>query len=140
MNRYLKQFFLRGLIFGGFGPLIAGVVFWIISLNVSDFSQSGEQILCAVFSTYLLAFVQAGASVFNQIEHWSLPKSLLCHMGSIYVAYVGCYLVNRWIPLDVWVVLIFTAVFIVQYMIIWLIVFFCVRAASRRLNRSLEKQ
>lgn len=140
MNRYLKQFLLRGLIFGGFGPLIAGIVFWCISLSVPDFSQSGEQILCAVMSTYLLAFVQAGASVFNQIEHWPLGKSLLCHLSSLYLAYVICYLVNRWLPLQWQVIAIFTAVFIALYAAIWLTVYLSVKAVSCRLNGKLNRE
>ena len=140
MNRYVKQFLLRGLIFGGFGPLIAGVVFWCISLSVPDFSQSGGQILCAVVSTYLLAFVQAGASVFNQIEHWPLGKSLLCHLSSLYLAYVSCYLVNRWLPLQWQVIAIFTAVFAAVYFVIWLVVCFSVKLVSRRLNQTLNNR
>ena len=30
MNKYLKEFFHRGLIFGGFGPIILGIVFAIL--------------------------------------------------------------------------------------------------------------
>ena len=33
MNKYLKEFLHRGLIFGGFGPLVAGIVFLIIGLT-----------------------------------------------------------------------------------------------------------
>lgn len=139
MNTYVKEFFKRGLIFGGFGPIVMAIIFYIISLCTKDFSVGGGEILLSIVSTYILAFVQAGASVFNQIEHWPLPKSLLCHFGVLYVAYVGCYILNSWIPFEPMVVVIFTAVFIITYFVIWITVFLCVKAAERKMNKKLAK-
>lgn len=139
MNKYLKAFFQRGLAFGGFGPIIAGIVFLCISTAVDDFSLTGPQAFLAIVSTYILAFVQAGVSIFNQIESWPIAKSLLCHMGSIYVAYIFCYLVNSWIPFKISVILIFTAIFLVAYLSVWFIVFLAVKATSKKINEKLEK-
>lgn len=135
---YVKQFLQRGVVFGGFGPIILGIVFWILSLTISDFSLKGGEVMLAILSTYALAFVQAGASVFNQIDEWPLMKSLTCHFGSLYVVYVGCYLLNRWIPFEPMVILIFTAIFVATYAIVWLTVFLCVKAFSRRCNAKLK--
>ena len=30
MNKYVKEFFKRGLIFSGFGPIVAGIVYLCI--------------------------------------------------------------------------------------------------------------
>lgn len=139
MNKYLKAFFQRGLAFGGFGPIIAGIVFLCISTAVDDFSLTATQAFLAIVSTYILAFVQAGVSIFNQIESWPIAKSLLCHMGSVYVAYIFCYLVNSWIPLKISVILIFTAIFLVAYLSVWFIVFLAVKATSKKINEKLEK-
>ena len=129
---------LRGMLFGGFGPLVAGVVYAILELTVEGFSLGGVEVLWAIVSTYLLAFLQAGASVFNQIEEWPLAKSLLCHFLTIYVAYSGCYLLNSWIPFEPMVLVIFTGIFAITYAVIWLLVYFCVRRTSRRLNATIE--
>lgn len=137
MNKHVKEFLLRGMAFGGFGPIIAGIVFFIISLCDNSFQISGGQILLAIVSTYVLAFVQAGASVFNQIESWPIAKSLLIHLLTIYVAYIGCYLINSWIPFDWIVILIFTIVFVVTYLLIWLIVYLVVKNTSKRFNEKL---
>lgn len=128
---------LRGLMFGGFGPIIAGVVYMCISLNVDNFTLSAPEVLLAIVSTYLLAFLQAGASVFNEIEDWPLMKSMLFHFITIYVAYVGCYLINTWIPFEPMVILIFTAIFAVAYLIIWLIVYFIIKSTTKRFNSKL---
>ncbi len=138
MKQYAKTFLLRGLIFGGFGPIIMGIIYWILSFTIPNFSLRGGEVMLAVLSTYLLAFLQAGASVFNQIEEWPIAKSLLVHFFTLYVAYVGCYLINTWIPFEWMVILIFTAVFALVYFIIWFTVWLSVRRISRRFNQALK--
>ena len=91
----------------------------------------------AIISTYLLAFVHAGASVFNQIESWPIAKSLLFHFGSLYLAYTICYLINSWIAFDVKVLIIYTLVFLIVYFAIWLTVFISVKLVSKKINEKL---
>lgn len=138
MNKYVKGYFQRGLVFGGFGPIIAGIVFLILNFAIDDFNLNGIEVALAIVSTYILAFAQAGASIFNQIESWSIPKSLACHLGSIYLAYLLCYLLNRWIPFDIMVIVIFTLIFLVVYFIIWFIVYFSVKATTKKLNSKIK--
>lgn len=138
MNRYLKDFLHRGLIFGGFGPIVVAIVFMCISLADRGFSLTASQILLATVSSYLLAFVQAGVTVFNQIEHWSTVKSLLCHFVMLYAAYSVCYVVNSWIPFEPMVLVIFSAIFAVLFFVIWTIVYLSVRATSKRFNSQLK--
>lgn len=137
MKQYAKQFFLRGLVFGGFGPIILGIIYAFLQVTLEDFSVNGLDICLGIASTYLLAFVQAGASVFNQIEEWSLPKSLLCHFSLLYLTYVLCYLGNTWIPFVPAVILIFTAIFVGGYFLIWGTVYTMIKLTSRRLNSRL---
>lgn len=68
MNSYAKEFLHRGLVFGGFGPIVVGIVYAILQGTVTAFTLSGAEVCLAIISTYLLAFMQAGATVFNQIE------------------------------------------------------------------------
>ncbi|MBQ7381220.1 MAG: DUF3021 domain-containing protein [Clostridia bacterium] len=139
MNEYLKKFLHRGLMFGGFGPIIAGIVYATLGATLADFSLGGKEILLAIISTYLLAFLQAGASVFNQIEHWSTARSTLVHFLTLYAAYVGCYLANTWIPFEPMVIVIFSAIFLVGYFVIWLSVYLAVKATERRLNAKIKR-
>lgn len=138
MNRHLKEFLHRGLVFAGFGPIVFGIIIFILEKTLDDISISAGHILLGIVSTYLIAFVQAGASVFNQIEHWSLPKSLLYHFGMIYAVYVICYIINSWIPFEWGVVGIFTAIFVVTYFIIWFTVYLVVKATGKKLNATLK--
>ncbi len=137
MKNTVKTFLHRGLMFGGFGPIILGVIYAVLQKTVTDFSLTGMQVLVAIVSVYLLAFIQAGASVFNQIDEWSVPKSTLVHFAVLYCAYVLCYLVNSWIPFHLNVVLIFTAVFAVVYLAVWLTVVISLTLISRKLNKKI---
>ena len=138
MNKYLKEFMHRGLMFGGFGPLVIGIIYFILSKTVEGFSLSGSEVLLGIISVYLLAFVQAGATVFNQIEHWPIAKSLFCHFGMLYAVYVFCYMVNSWIPFEWGVIGIFTIIFVTVFFAIWFTVYFIVKATSRKLNKNLK--
>lgn len=137
MNKYVKEFLHRGLIFGGFGPIVLGIIYVILEKALPEFSLNTIQYFIATVSVYIIAFVQAGATVFNQIEHWSIPKSLFCHFSMLYVAYVGCYLVNSWIPFDIKVIIIFTAIFAATFFAIWIAVFISVKLTSKKLNKKI---
>lgn len=138
MNKHVKEFLHRGLIFSGFGPIVLGIIYFILSKTVENFALSGGEILLGIVSTYLLAFIQAGVTVFNQIEHWPITKSLLCHLITLYLAYSLCYVANTWIPFEPKVLLIFTVIFIVIYFVVWGIVYFSIKATSKNLNEKLE--
>lgn len=139
MNIYLKEFLKRGFMFSGLGPVVMAIIYFIISSVEENFILDGKQLLIAVISTYFLAFVQAGVTVFNQIDHWSVPKSLACHLSSLYVTYLVCYLVNSWIPFNISMVIVFSIIFILTFFVIWITVYLCVRYLSRRLNKNLHK-
>jgi len=138
MKEYVKQFFLRGMMFAGFGPIILGIIYLILQKTVDGFSLSGSEAFVGIISIYLLAFVHAGVSIFNQIPHWPVMKSLFFHFLSLYIVYVVCYLINSWIPFDLTVILIFTAIFVVAYFVVWFIVYFSVRSASKKMSRKLS--
>ena len=140
MNKYLKEFLHRGLMFGGFGPIITGIVYLILSYTLKDLSLSGVEVFIAIVSTYVLAFVHAGASIFNQIEEWPIMKSLLVNLVTLYVAYTSCYLINSWIPFDWTIILIFTAIFVAGFAIIWVIIYFCSKRKIDSLNKLCKEK
>ena len=138
MKKYLKQFLHRGLIFGGFGPIILAIIHFILSKTVQNFTLTGGELLLGTVSIYLLAFVQAGATVFNQIEHWPITKSLLFHFGSLYIVYVFCYLINSWIPFEPLFLVIFTLAFAVIYFAVWITVVLSIKAFTKKANKKLN--
>jgi hypothetical protein len=140
MKGYWKEFLHRGLLFGGFGPIVMAIIYLCLQVSLSDFSLRGNEVFVSILSTYLLAFIHAGASVFHQIEEWSIAKSLFYHFLVLYLVYTLCYLINAWIPFEPLVLLIFTVAFVLGYFLICLIVFLSIRGVEKRLNGSLREQ
>lgn len=138
MNKHIKNFLIRGMLFAGFGPIILGIIYMFLQINLPDLSLSGKEICLGIVSTYLLAFLQAGASVFNSIEDWPLAKSTFFHFLTIYIAYTLCYLVNTWIPFEPKILLFFTLIFIGVYLIVWLTVFITIKVTAKKFNKKLE--
>ena len=138
MNGYFKKFLHRGLVFGGFGPVVIGIIYFILQNTVENFSLGGDEVFLAIISTYLLAFVHAGASIFTGIEEWGLAKSFACHFTVLYAAYAVCYLANDWIPRSLMGFLIFTGVFVGVYLLVWAIVVISLKAASKEFNKKLK--
>ncbi len=138
MNKYFKEFLHRGLMFSGFGPIVFGIIVLCISFINDIAEHTTYDILMGIVSTYAIAFVQAGATVFNQIEHWSVPKSMFCHFGLLYVVYSLSYIANSWIPFKAEVLAVFTIIFVAVFFTIWGIVYLCVRNTSKKINKKLR--
>jgi hypothetical protein len=138
MNKYVKNYLQRGIAFGGLGPMIAGIVFLVLDLTGADVALTGTDMFIAILSTYVLAFVQAGSSVFNQVEEWPLALSTGVHFASLYLVYIGVYLVNRWIPFIWEVIVLFTVIFVIAYLAVWLTVYFITRGISKKLNENIR--
>ena len=134
MKKYVKEFLHRGLMFSGLGCIIAAI---IIS-SEPGLMHDGKSVLTAIVSTYFLAFIHAGTSVFHSIESWSAVKSAFFQLLTLYVSYLACYLVNSWLNFDMAVVGIFTLVFVVVYVAVWLTVYFSIKATSKKLNKNLK--
>ena len=134
----VKDFFFRGLLFGGFGPVVLGIVYLILHHTLEDLTLSGEEVFHGILSTYVLAFIHAGSGVFHQIETFSPGKACLCQMSLLYASYVLCYMLNDWLPFEPLAIAVFTAIFVAGYGVICLVVYLSVRAAAKRLNRSLK--
>ena len=134
MNKYVKEFLHRGLMFSGLGCIIAAI---IISSEPS-LVHDGKTVLTAIVSTYFLAFIHAGTSVFHMVEGWSAVKSAFFQLLTLYVSYLACYLANSWLTFNVAIVGIFTVIFIAVYLLVWLTVYFSIRATSKKLNKSLK--
>ena len=124
--------------FSGFGPIVFGIIVLCISYFDSVAVHSARNIFMGIVTTYTIAFVQAGATVFNQIEHWSVPKSMLCHFGLLYVVYSLSYIANSWIPFKAEVLVTFTVIFAVVFFVIWGTVYLCVRSTSKKINEKLR--
>ena len=138
MNKYVREFLHRGLMFGGFGPIVFGIIILCISYFDRVAELSALPIFGGIVTTYIIAFAQAGATVFNQIEHWSVPKSVFCHFGLLYIVYSLAYVANSWIPFRAEVLGVFTVIFVVGFFLIWGIVYLAAKSTGKKFNEKLN--
>ena len=133
------MFIMRGLIFGGFGPIVTAIVCAIVGAVTKDNMITTFDFFLATITTYILAFVVAGCSMIYTIEKWSFAKASLVHLSLLYLSYLLVYVTNSWIPFS-WVgILIFTAIFIVGYFVIWLSIYLSLKAQANKLNKKVTE-
>lgn len=137
MNRYFEEFLKRGFMFSGLGPVVFGIVALCLSNN--GIEMTGKEVFFGIISTYLLAFIQAGITVIEQIEEWSVFKAAFIHMLVIYVIYMATYLINSWIPYNVIVIVIFSACVVIGFIIIWLVAYLASNRTRNLLNNKISK-
>lgn len=138
MNKYIKCFLHRGLVCSGFGPIVVGFIYLVVELTGQELDIGGTQLCLTIVSSYLLAFIHAGASVFNQIEEWSHLKCTTCHFLTLYFAYAVCYLLNTWIPFKKEVLLMFSVIFFFCYFAVWVSVVISIKLISKKMNKKLK--
>ena len=85
-----------------------------------------------------MAFIAAGITTVYDIEQLPLFSAILLHGVALYLDYILVYLLNGWLKSELIPVLIFTAVFVAGYAVIWLIIYFSTRNAAGKLNRRLQ--
>lgn len=135
--KFVKNFFTRGLLAMGFGPIILVVVYAILhAQNVIGNLTVGEVNL-AIVSTLLIAFVEGSSGALFQVEKLSLGKATLIQSVLIYVTLLVLYTINSWIKLEPVVLAIFTVVYWIGYAVIWLIVFSIIKKDIERVNAKL---
>ena len=138
MKSKIQSFCLRGMIFGGLGPIVYSLVMLILFLSKVNTTLDGKTIFLNVVSTYLLAFICAGISIIWKEERLGLSLQILIHGLSLYICYLIVYLINNWIPKDLVILLIFTLCFFLSYSIICLIVFIVEKRRAKKLNSYLK--
>ena len=139
MNKYVKAFLHRGLIFAGFGPITLAIVYLILQLCNVEVALNGFQVCLGIVTTFLIAFVHAGSSVFPQIEKWGTFKSAFFQGISLYLVYTIGYLLNSWIPLNPIVIIIYTSIFIGAFTILWVIIYLVAKKSTNQMNKKLNE-
>ena len=66
--------------------------------------------------------------------------AILIHGGVLYIGYLGTYLLNDWLDFGVMPVIVFTAIFVVGYIVIWAIIYSIIRRNTAKLNEMLKKK
>lgn len=140
MRKTALEFIRRGLVAGGFGPVILAVLYIIIERSGEIVSLTASQVCTGIFSLYALAFIAGGMNVVYQIERLPLMAAISIHGGVLYIGYLITYLVNGWLELGKTPIMVFTAIFIAGYLAIWAVIYHITRRNTRRLNEMLKQK
>lgn len=135
MKKFWKEFLKRGLLFAWGGPAVMCVVWSCIDKFQSVDMIETKSAVLAIVSTTLIAFVAAGITAIHQMEQIPVVISAITHMIVLYVAYLSMYLINGWMPTRV--VGVFTIIFFATFLVIWAIVYTCVRKTVKKMNEQI---
>lgn len=140
MRKIVKEFLRRGLVACGFGPLILAIVYLILQNQTGLETITVNEVCIGIVSLSALAFIAGGMNVVYQIDHLPLMKAILIHGMTLYISYLITYIVNDWIEIGLTPIFAFTAIFILGYLIIWIIIYTITKKNTEKLNQILKEK
>ncbi len=140
MKKFVLEFVHRGLIATGLGPIVLAIVYLILKQSAAIDTLTVNQVCIGIFSLSALAFIAGGMNAIYQVERMPLMTAILIHGGTLYIGYLGTYLLNDWLDFGVIPVIVFSAIFVVGYIVIWAIIYSIIRRNTAKLNEMLKKK
>lgn len=140
MKRYAMEFIRRGLAACGLGPLVLAVIYLILDRQGLVQTLDAAQVSVGIFSLTALAFLAGGMNVVYQLERLPLMAAVTIHGGVLYIGYLAVYLVNGWLKQGRGPILVFTAIFVIGYLLIWAVIYAILRRRTQRLNQLLKER
>lgn len=140
MKKFISEFLLRGLVACGFGPIFLAILYLILQQSGVVYTLTINQACIGIFSIAALAFIAGGMNAIYQIERIPLMIAILIHGIVLYIAYLCTYLLNSWLELGAIPVLVFTAIFIAGYIMIWAVIYSITKKNTSKLNKILVKK
>ena len=140
MKKFVLEFLRRGLIASGIGPIVLAIVYLILQQTAAVETRSVNQVCIGIFSITALAFIAGGMNAIYQIERLPLMVAILIHGGVLYIGYLGTYLLNDWLDFGIIPIVVFTAIFVVGYIIIWAIIYSIIKRNAAKLNKMLKQK
>ena len=140
MKKFISNFILRGLVACGFGPVVLAVVYLVLHQQGVVQTLAVTEVCMGIFSLFALAFVVGGMNAIYQIERLPVMLAILFHGIVLYVSYLIVYLVNDWLKRGFTPILVFSAIFVVGYMLIWAIIYSVNKKNTERINKQLKQR
>ena len=140
MKKNSLEFFRRGFIACGFGPIVLAIFYLILQQQGAVQTLTVDQVCLGIFSLSALAFIAGGMNVLYQIERIPLMLAILIHGGVLYICYLGTYLVNGWLAWGMTPVFVFTGIFAGCYLLIWICIYSITKKRTDQLNAFLKEK
>lgn len=139
MKQFWKNFLFRGLVSAAGGPLVLAIIYGILGATGEVTSMTPREVCLGILSITLLAFIVAGMTAIYQVEKLPLASAILIHGGVLYATYLLIYLINGWLQKGIIPIIVFTGIFLVVYILIWIVIYCTERAKIRKLNEMRKK-
>lgn len=139
MKKIVLEFFRRGFVACGFGPIVLAIFYLILQHQTTVETLSVNQVCLGIFSLTALAFIAGGMNVIYQIERFPLMVAILIHGSVLYISYLGTYLVNGWLEWGTTPILAFSGIFVLGYLAVWAIIYSTTKRNTEKLNEKLKK-
>ena len=140
MKKYIAEFLRRGMMACGIGPLVLAVLYLILQHHGIVRSLDVNEVCIGILSLSALAFVAGGINVIYQMERLPLMVAILIHGAVLYISYMATYLLNDWLEWGAAPILVFSAIFVLGYLIIWAIIYAVIRRNTTRVNEILKQK
>ena len=140
MKAFWKDFFFRGLMAASGGPVVLAIIYGILGMTGVAESLSPRDVCLGILTVTLLAFTVAGMTAIYQLEQLPLGSAIALHGAALYGTYLLIYLINGWLQQQWIPILVFTAVFLAGYALIWLIIYTVSKRKTALLNRLLQSR
>ena len=140
MKQHILDFFRRGLVAWGVGPMVLVVLYLILQHQTGVQTLTVHEVCLGIVSLSALAFLAGGMNIVYQIERLPLMVAILIHGVVLYISYLAVYLLNGWLQSGAAPVLIFTVIFILGYLAIWAVIYSITRRNTEKLNEMLKKK
>ena len=140
MKKNILEFFRRGFVACGFGPIVLAILYLILQHKADIETLTVNQVCIGIFSLSALAFVAGGMNVIYQIERLPTMVAILIHGSVLYIIYLVTYLLNNWLEWGAIPILVFSGIFILGYLVIWAIIYCIIKKRTERLNEILKQK
>ena len=140
MKKFILEFLRRGVFAAGIGPIVLAIVYLILQYTSDVETLSVNQVCIGIISITALAFIAGGMNAIYQIERLPLMVAILIHGGVLYISYLGTYLLNNWLDFGALPIIVFSAVFVVGYIVIWAIIYSIIKRNTAKLNKMLKQK
>ena len=140
MKKYIADFIRRGTVSCGLGPIILAILYMIMNQWGVLETLSVNQACTGILSLSALAFIAGGMNTLYQIEQLPLMVAILIHGAVLYLSYLATYLINGWLEWGKTPLLVFSGIFIITYVIIWVMIYSITRRNTEKINALLKEK
>lgn len=140
MKKHILDFIRRGAAACGLGPLVLAILYIVLEQNGTLEILTVHQVCIGIFSLSALAFIAGGMNAIYQIEQLPLLVAISIHGAVLYLCYLGTYLINGWLKWGSAPVLVFTGIFVVGFIGIWVVICSIIRKNTDKVNQMLNQK